>query len=243
MLDDNAGFVESPRRPLSALVVDDEEVFRTEHVEALMEIGFDCETAETADIALRMMLRKDYDIVLMDIRLDGVNEEKKDGLEVIRKIRKSKPDMVIIGVSAYYSGKDQLEVLKAGASTFVSKSCLPELIQVTVKNALRQAGIGLDGKVYKYGDIHFDRTTRTVRRGEREFTLPETQANILAYFMRHPGELVKNTELYHAAWPDSTLATKTNRVYDEVCKLRKKLCEGDLDDPIYRKHGVGYVFR
>ena len=225
------------------LVVDDEAVFRSEHVAALKGIGFYCDTAETAGEALKMMLRRDYDVVLMDIRLDGVNEERKDGLEVIRNIRKSRRDMVIVAVSAYYSPKDQLEVLKAGASAFVCKSRLPELVQATVMNALHQAGIGLEGKVYKYGGIHFDRRTKTVRRGGREFTLPETQANILAYFMKHPCELVKNTELYNAAWPDPTLATRTNRVYDEVSKLRKKLCEGGLDDPIFRKHGVGYVFR
>lgn len=223
--------------------MDDEEVFRREHVAALEEIGFDCETALTANDALKMALRKDYDVVLMDIRLDPVNEDRKEGLEVIRNIRKAKRDMVVIGVSAYYSAKDQLEILKAGASGFVCKSRLPELVQETVLRTLRLAGLGNEGKVYKYGDIHFDRTTRTVRRGEREFKVPETQANILAYFMKHPRELISNTELYAAAWPDPTLATRENRVYDEVSKLRRKLCEGGLDDPIYRRHGVGYVFR
>ena len=234
---------ETPKlRPKTALIVDDEAIFRNEHATALEKLGFACETAETANSAMKMMLRKDYDVVLMDIRLDGINEDKKDGLEVIRSIRKSKPDTVIIGVSAYYSAKDQLEVLKAGASGFVCKSGLPELIQETVLNTLHLAGLGAEGKVYKYGDIHFDRTTKTVRRGEREFRIPETQANILAYFMKHPCELVKNTELYAAAWPYPSLATRENRVYDEVSKLRKRLCEGGLNDPIYRKHGVGYVF-
>ena len=243
MTDTSEGDGRQAPRPRSALVVDDEEVFRREHVAALEEVGFDCETAQTANDALKMALRKDYDVVLMDIRLDPVNEDRKEGLEVIRNIRKAKRDTVVIGVSAYYSAKDQLEILKAGASGFVCKSRLPGLVQETVLKTLRLAGLGNEGKVYKYGDIHFDRTTRTVRRGEREFKVPETQANILAYFMKHPRELINNTELYAAAWPDPTLATRENRVYDEVSKLRKKLCEGGLDDPIYRRHGVGYVFR
>lgn len=226
----------------NALIVDDEAVFRNMLARTLKELNIASDETDNVKDALRLVSANHYDLVLVDIRLDTVNQDRKEGLVAIIDIKKARPELPVIAISAYYSEKDQDHVLDAGANVFVPKSHDPDHLRKVVKGILGLFDKGGEGSVLRYADVVFYRNSRTFVRGRLTVMLPRIQANILAYFMRHAGDVVKPTELYAAAWPGGAGANRQNRVYDEVCYLRGKLMQGGGVNLIHTSYAAGYVF-
>ncbi len=118
---------EKPR----VLVVDDEEALRYLLSTELAAEGYDVETAGDGDEAIETIKQKDYDVVLLDIKMPRV-----DGFEVLRFIKQNKPEIKVIMLTAYADVKNAIEALKLGASDFVSKPYDLEDILTSINRAL-----------------------------------------------------------------------------------------------------------
>lgn len=113
------------------LVVDDEEALRYLLSTELVAEGYEVETAGDGDEAIEAIKRKDYDVVLLDIKMPRV-----DGFEVLRFIKQNKPEIKVIMLTAYADVKNAIEALKLGASDFVSKPYDLEDILSSINRAL-----------------------------------------------------------------------------------------------------------
>jgi DNA-binding NtrC family response regulator len=113
------------------LVVDDEEALRYLLSTELAAEGYDVETAGDGDEAIEAIRQKDYDVVLLDIKMPRV-----DGFEVLRFIKQNKPEIKVIMLTAYADVKNAIEALKLGASDFVSKPYDLEDILTSINRAL-----------------------------------------------------------------------------------------------------------
>lgn len=100
----------------SILVVDDEQHIRVKLSAALEREGYAVATAESGERAIRMCMRRDYDCVLMDARLPGL-----DGVEVLRALRRGRCEARVIVMSAYGIGEIEKVVLREGALAFLRK--------------------------------------------------------------------------------------------------------------------------
>ncbi len=114
------------------LIVDDELSVRTALGEWFREDGFQVETAEDGQAGLRAMARGPYDIILLDLKMPGM-----DGIEVQKRVREIDPGAIIIILTAYASVQTAVEALKLGAHDYVTKPVDPDDLSNLVRNALR----------------------------------------------------------------------------------------------------------
>jgi DNA-binding NtrC family response regulator len=113
------------------LIVDDELSVRSSLEEWFREDGFAVETAEDGQAALRAMDRGPYDIVLLDLKMPGM-----DGIAVQKRVREIDPAATIIILTAYASVETAVEALKLGAFDYVTKPVDPDDLSNLVRNAL-----------------------------------------------------------------------------------------------------------
>lgn len=115
------------------LAVDDEVEMLTLLRNYLTREGYDVQTATSAEIALQLLENRDFDVVLTDLRMRGM-----DGLELVREIRTTRPETQVILMTAFGGVDTAIEAIKAGAYHFVAKPVkLPE-VGALVRKALAE---------------------------------------------------------------------------------------------------------
>ncbi len=114
------------------LIVDDELSVRSSLAGWFREDGFQVEAAEDGRAALEAMARGPYDIVLLDLKMPGM-----DGIEVQKRIRELDPDATVIILTAYASVETAVAALKLGAYDYVTKPVDPDDLSNLVRNALK----------------------------------------------------------------------------------------------------------
>ncbi len=115
------------------LIVDDEFSVRDCLLSWFRKDGFRTATAENASEALRELQEGTWDIVLLDIKMPGM-----DGIELQRRIHEIDPDIVVIMITAYASAETAVQALKQGAFDYVTKPIDPDDLSHLVRNALEQ---------------------------------------------------------------------------------------------------------
>lgn len=119
---------------VSILIVDDEESVRDSLYNWFIDDGYDVECAEDAKTALSMLESKDFDIVLADIKMPGM-----DGMEMQRRIKTMNKEPIIIIMTAFASVDTAVQALKEGAFDYVTKPFDPDDLSHLIRNAAAQA--------------------------------------------------------------------------------------------------------
>ncbi len=120
----------------SILIVDDEASVRDSLYNWFLEDGFEVSCAEDASKALKMLDHEQFDIILADIKMPGM-----DGLELLRRIKQIKPDAVVIVITAFATVDTAVQALKDGAFDYVTKPFDPDDLSHLIRNALRQLSL------------------------------------------------------------------------------------------------------
>lgn len=113
------------RKPI--LIVDDEKNIRLTLTHSLEPLGFEIDTAVNGEEALTKVQNEDYGLLLMDLRLPGMN-----GMEVLQRIRKLRPDIQVIIITAYGTIELAVKAMKLGAADFIQKPFAPQEIREAV---------------------------------------------------------------------------------------------------------------
>jgi CheY-like chemotaxis protein len=101
-------------RPI--LIVDDEKNIRLALSMALEQLGIPVETAASGEEALAKVAQAEYDLMLLDLRMPGM-----DGMEVLRQVSQRRPELKVIIITAYGSIDLAVEAMKLGAVDFLQK--------------------------------------------------------------------------------------------------------------------------
>ena len=117
-------------RKISLLIVDDEESVRDSLYNWFIEDGYSVDYAENAKEALTMIESKNYDIILADIKMPGM-----DGLEMHRRIKSLNTNSIVIVMTAFASVETAVQALKDGAYDYVTKPFDPDDLSHMVRNA------------------------------------------------------------------------------------------------------------
>ena len=117
----------------SILVIDDDEDIRKVLSEILKDNAYNADSAETGRQALRKTEEKFYNLALIDIRLPDI-----DGIELLTKIRETKPRMRKIIITGYPTLKNAVEALNKGADAYIMKPLDMEKVLATVEEQLEK---------------------------------------------------------------------------------------------------------
>jgi len=131
-------------RKITILVVDDEESVRDSLFNWFTEDGFHVECAENAKRALTMLESGNFDIILSDIKMPGM-----DGLEMLRRIKSLKSDSIVIVMTAFATVDTAVKALKDGAFDYVTKPFDPDDLTHLIRNATKQISLTEENETLK----------------------------------------------------------------------------------------------
>ena len=123
-------------KKISILIVDDEESVRDSLFNWFIEDGYRVECAENAKKALTLLESDQFDIILADIKMPGM-----DGLEMLRRIKSIKPDSIVIVMTAFATVDTAVKALKDGAYDYVTKPFDPDDLTHLIRNATKQISL------------------------------------------------------------------------------------------------------
>lgn len=126
-------------RTNSIFIVDDEESVRDSLCSWFIEDGYHVECAESADKALSILESQNFDIILADIKMPGM-----DGLEMLKRIKSLKKDSIVIMMTAFATVNTAVQALKDGAFDYVTKPFDPDELSHLIKNAVKQFNLSLE---------------------------------------------------------------------------------------------------
>ena len=113
------------------LIVDDEPIVRESIKDWLEDAGYKVDTAESGEEAEKMIGKKDFGVVIMDIRLPG-----KTGINVLKDIKSLKPQIKTIIITAYPTDEFAMEAKKYGAVDFIVKPINPDDLEKLITETL-----------------------------------------------------------------------------------------------------------
>lgn len=218
---------------MEILVVEDEAGIADFLVRGLEAEGYDVSVAADGIAGERLALGPGTDLVVLDRMLPG-----RDGIDVLTAIRRSKPALPVILLTAKGEVSDRVEGLDRGATDYVTKPFAFDELLARIRSRLRESGERSETTI-EAGGIELDLLTREANRGELSVRLPEREAMLLAHLIRHADRVCTREELLSAVWAyDHDPGTNVVQVY--IGYLRRRLGQPDSPAPIETVRSVGY---
>ena len=218
------------------LLIEDDVRMATAIRRGLRTEGIVADVAGRGDTALGMARATDYDALVLDVMLPGI-----DGFETCRRLRADGVWTPIIMLTARDGVEDRIRGLDEGADDYLTKPfSLAELL-ARVRALVRRGPVERP-VVLSAGDLRLDPATREVWRGDREIELSAREFGLLEAFMRRPGHVLSQTQLLDAAW-DLGYRQNSNVVEVYVRYLREKIDRPFGVASLETVRGIGYRLR
>ncbi len=202
----------------------------------LSEEGLAVDVAEEGERALLMAGSTDYDAVVLDVMLPGI-----DGFETCRRLRRDGVWAPVLMLTARGSLDDRVVGLDGGADDYMVKPfAFAELLARL--RALVRRGTVERPPVIEVGALRLDPGTRQVWRGETEIDLSSKEFTLLETFMRHAGYVLSRSQLLEQAW-EYDFEHRSNVVEVYIRYLRRKIDVPFDVVSIETVRGAGYRLR
>lgn len=221
------------------LICDDEADIRRALDIYLSSAGYRVFQAANGWEALDIVRREAIHLALMDVMMPEM-----DGIAATRRIREEQHNLPIILLTAKGESTDKVQGLDVGADDYVTKPFDPPEVIARVRSQIRRythlGALPEADAVIRLGGIELDAEKKRVSVDGDEIRLTPIEYNILAFLMRHPGQVFSSRELYEAVWQEAPLGSEA-AVAVHIRHLREKL-EINPSEPRYLKvvWGQGY---
>lgn len=220
------------------LIVDDDKAIQTMLYKVIRSNGLDAEAASSGEKALELVGRKHYDLILLDVNMNGM-----DGFEVIHKLRSSGIQTPIIIVSGRQEDYDTLYGLDIGADDYVTKPFNPVVLGAKVKALIRRSKGNMPGaeSVITAGPFQYHTSTLRFYKNGTEIVLSSKENAIIKLFLDNVNRIFSKDMIYDMIWGESIIDENAIMVY--INRLRQKI-EDDPSKPKYIQtvRGLGYRF-
>ncbi len=223
----------------TVLTVEDDAAIRRGVVDALTYSGYTVIEAGDGHEGRQMALRREYDLLLLDMVLPGVL-----GLDILREVRNVRPTLPVIILSARGEDNDRVNGLRLGADDYVVKPFSVSELLARVAAVLRRSPsrptdveeLQLDG-----GSVDFARREVRFADGDR-CELSEREQQLLRYLVQHAGRAIAGEELLENVWQIDARGVSTRTVDMHVARLREKLRDDPVDPRVLvTVRGKGYM--
>jgi DNA-binding response OmpR family regulator len=212
------------------LLIEDDARIRDIVERGLGARGFVVSSAADGEAGAELARKLDVDLVLLDLVLPGTH-----GLEVLEEIRSAKPRLPVIALTALDDTGSKIGGLEAGADDYVTKPFSVEELAARIRARLRWTEE--NGGVLKSGPLTLDLAAHRAVLDGREVALSARELELLAAFMRHPGQVLSRGQLLRLVW-NLEFDPGSNVVEVYVGALRRKIGTEFIETV----RGTGYRF-
>ena len=224
------------------LIVEDELAIAELEKDYLELSSFEVEIETDGEKGLKLGLTEDFDMIILDIMLPGV-----DGFEICKQIREKK-DIPILMVSAKKEDIDKIRGLGLGADDYITKPFSPSELVARVKAHLERyrrlvSSNTQENDVVEIRGLKIDKTARRVYLNGEEKAFTTKEFDLLTFLASHPNRGFTKEELFNKIWDMESLGDIAT-VTVHIKKIREKI-ELNTAKPQYIETiwGVGYRFK
>ena len=214
------------------LIAEDEDRLASFLEKGLRSSGYTTTVVPDGPGATTLARDEEFDLLILDLGLPG-----KDGLSVLRDLRREGQRLPVIILTARDDPADKVEGLEAGADDYLAKPFHFEELLARVRARLR-ADPGEEDPALRVGDVSLDLRTRWASSGDDRIELSAREFELLRTFLEHPNQVLTREQLLSHVWGyDYDPGSNVVDVY--VGYLRRKLGARRFETV----RGVGYRYR
>lgn len=218
------------------IIIEDDEVIREELQNFLIKYGYEVKAPTDLNSIINYVEKENANLILLDINLPMY-----DGYYICREIRKTS-DVPIIIVTSRDSEVDELMSINLGADDFITKPYNTEILLARITNIFKRTygNVKTNNSILNYRDFDLNLSNVTIIYKDQSLELTKNEVKIISCLINNKGNIVKRDSLMEYLWKsdyfvdDSTLNVNINR-------LRKKLEEIGIENPIETRRGLGYI--
>ncbi len=222
---------------------------------ALSKEGYECVSAYSGTEGLLRLEHEDYDLVILDLMLPGV-----EGNEVLKRTREKK-NIPFIVLSAKDELDTKVELLTLGANDYMTKPFeIKELlarvqVQLRMSSVMAAAGVGgvnADGnsaegsvagtaakQTLDYKELSLDLNGKSLDVNGNQVSLTAQEYKIMELFLKNPGKVFSKNEIYEYAWDDYYMG-EDKTIYVHISNIRQKMKKYTENEYIETVWGLGF---
>jgi DNA-binding response OmpR family regulator len=224
---------------MKVLLIEDEPNVAGVINRGLTENGYSVSVAPDGTLGREMAMNHDFDVIILDIMLPGVN-----GMEICRQLRSSKVNSPILFLTALGTTENIVAGLDAGGDDYLVKPFKFAELEARIKSLARRKNLSLqeEDDTHQLEEITVDLKSRQVFINGNPVTLTSTEFRLLEFFIRNKNRVVSRMEILEKVWGiDFNMGTNVVDVY--VNYLRKKLGAETGKKLIQTVFGMGYMLK
>lgn len=201
------------------------------------------EIANDGRLGFELARSRSWDLIILDLRLPGM-----DGLELCRRLRGAGYNVPILMLTSKSSELDHVLGLEMGADDYVTKPFSVMELSARIKAIFRRVEISVSradkhDALLNYQDIAVDTSKREVRVGGKEIELTAKEFDLLAFFVKYPGEVFSRAQLLDKVWGYGHQGYE-HTVNSHINRLRAKIEKAPAQpEYLVTVWGVGYKLR
>lgn len=219
------------------IVVEDTESIREELKIFLTRYGYEVVAPTSFENIILDIENANANLVLLDINLPVF-----DGYYICREIRK-KSDMPIIVVTSRDSEVDELMSMNLGADDFITKPYNTQILLARISSILKRTyGKAVEQDIVTYENLKLNLASGTMSIGNKSIEITKNEIKILSHLIKNKGKIVSRESLMEFLW-NSDFFVDDNTLSVNVTRLRKKLEEIGMKNPIETRRGLGYIMQ
>jgi DNA-binding response OmpR family regulator len=205
----------------------------------LKESGYEVSVAPDGLIGHDMAVRNQFDILILDIMLPGLN-----GMQLCKQLRQQQIDTPILMLTALGTTENIVAGLDSGADDYLVKPFQFAELEARLRTLARRKSLGNNGPadVLQIGNLSLNTSTRTVALHGEQVNLTATEYRLLEFMLQNRGRVLSRMELLENVWGiDFNMSTNVVDVY--VNYLRKKIDTNPAQKLIHTMIGMGYILK
>lgn len=200
--------------------------------------GYEVSCAEDGLMAIEMLEKAHYDIVILDLMLPKVS-----GLEVLSRLRLKQTELPVIITSARDTSSDRILGLKQGADDYLVKPYEIEELQIRMEKLLGRVQTkitGQDIQLFTFGPNTINFETYQASHANEQFELTQKEVLIMKLLVHKLNQVVSREEILRNVWGYDVFPS--TRTVDNFISNLRKYFEEDIKQPRYIKsiRGIGY---
>ena len=215
------------------LLAEDEKALAKALKAILERSNYSVDAVYDGEAALEYMAAGNYDGIILDIMMP-----KKDGLTVLKEIRKKGSKIPVLLLTAKGEVDDKVEGLDAGANDYLTKPFHAKELLARLR-AMTRVQMESEDSQLKAGNVTLDRATFELTTPKGSIRLANKEYQMMEFLMSNPGHLISSERFFEKIWGYDSEA-ELNVVWVYLSNLRKKLRSLDADIQIRATRNAGY---